>query len=105
MAKKVLTVAEEILSEAIEQVGTKAEKHGDTHRSFVMISEMWSTYIAHSKVLRPEEGVSPRDVAQLMAILKICRSVYVSGKDHYVDATGYTAIAAMLDDMLSMEEE
>jgi len=95
--KEPMGKAESILSEAILQVTTKAEDHGETHGSFQMIAEMWSIYMAHNHTIRPEEWVSPRDVAQLMAILKLCRSVYAPKRDHYVDGAGYTGIAAMLE--------
>ena len=94
------TIHETVLQEAIEQVRVKAEIHGDTRPSFEMIASLWSTYIRHAHLQHPEEWVSPKDVAQLMALLKIARSVYGDNEDHdnFVDGAAYTALAAMLGD-------
>jgi len=88
--------AEGVLKDALEEVSTKSKQHGDTEASFTMIAEMWSVYIKHVAVIRGWTEVDASDVAQLMTILKIVRSVYGHGMDNYVDAAGYSALAAML---------
>jgi len=105
MVKKQPNPAKDVLLDALQQITTKAEVHGDTKPSFELIAEMWSAYIKHSHRLRPEEWVSARDVAQLMALLKIARSCYVSKKEHYVDASGYIALAPLVEGPPDEEEE
>ena len=88
--------ATSILTSAHEEVSTKADQHGDTEASFTMIAEMWSVYIKNVAIIRGWTEVGASDVAQMMAILKIVRSVYGHGDDNYIDAAGYTSLASML---------
>lgn len=89
-------VASEILREAAGIVeGARNTTHGDKERSFALIGELWATY------LRGRHGITPPveafDVAQMMVLLKIARSI--QGKpvrDHFVDAAGYAGIAGEL---------
>jgi len=90
-------IAQDVLGEALNEVKTKSLVHGDTVNSFTMISELWTTYIRHTSVVRNQTIVLPNDVAQMMAMLKLSRSVYGKSNDNYVDGAGYTALAAMLD--------
>jgi len=90
-------VAQDVLGEALNEVKTKSSVHGDTVNSFSMIAELWTTYIRHTSVARNQTIVQPNDVAQMMAMLKLSRSVYGKSSDNYVDGAGYTALAAMLD--------
>ena len=90
-------IPEQILRETIDEVNSKGDEHGDTEMSFNMISELWSTYVSHAHTIHAESWITPHDVAQMLALLKIARSVYGFSRDNYVDAAGYTAIAAMLN--------
>jgi len=91
-----MSIASSILTEAATIVaGDRQTTHGDKERSFGAIASLWNAYIAARKA--PEAALSGFDVAQMMALLKIVRSV--QGKpvrDHFVDAAGYTAIAGEL---------
>jgi len=95
-----LSAQEKILSDAMEQVRSKAEEHGDTLPSFQMIAEFWSVYVKHAHRIRPESWIEPTDVAQMMSLLKIARSVYGDNinDENYVDGAGYTSLAALLKD-------
>jgi len=90
------TLAEKTLHAALKQITTKGEEHGDTVNSFMMISELWTVYIKNTGIVRDGIELGPNDVAQLMSLLKIARSVYGHGQDNYIDGAGYTALASML---------
>jgi len=94
VAEPTETTAQSTLRAALEQVSTKNRVHGDTDPLFRMIAELWSIYVFHANTVRPEITVSPHDVAQLMVLLKIARSVYGYSADNYVDEGGYAALAS-----------
>jgi hypothetical protein len=66
--------------------------YGSAQTNFTCIAEMWSAYLAPHKV-------SPRDVANLMALLKLARMKQSSGghRDSSLDAAAYCALAHELD--------
>jgi len=86
--------AKVILETAAKTISVKGNEHGDTEASFCMIGELWVAYIRHIAVIRGHIQLDASDVAQMMVLLKIARSAYGTGDDNYVDAAGYTAIAA-----------
>jgi hypothetical protein len=88
--------SEAILSEALQAVKSKGVEHGDAEALFTMVAELWSVYIRHACIVRGWTEVTADETAQMMVLLKIARSVHGNGKDNYVDAAGYTALAAML---------
>lgn len=87
-----MTVAGDLLREAATIVdGDRNATHGDKERSFSVIAEFWQTYLDGRKVPGPLNG---RDVAQMMVLLKIARSIQGTPvKDHFTDECGYAAIA------------
>lgn len=89
-------VASEILREAAGIVeGARNTTHGDKERSFKLIGDLWTTYLAGRQ--GDYAGISGFDVAQMMVLLKLARSI--QGKpvrDHFVDAAGYAGIAGEL---------
>lgn len=96
-------VAAHVLKTAHSVVTTeRGGQHGDAENSFAMIGRFWSEYLNNSNNLYqdgdPLIRVSAYDVAQMMTLLKIARAVHGDPKnaDHYVDAAGYTALAAAL---------
>ena len=88
-------VAGAILREAADVVeGDRNSTHGDKERSFTLIAEFWHAYLAGRKVQGP---VSARDVAQMMVLLKVARSIQgTANRDHFFDQAGYSAIAGEL---------
>lgn len=88
----------------------RGDRHGGAENSFAMIGELWSVYIRHTTQHRTSGGadadvvpiqyvkVSPSDVAQMMVMLKISRSVYGNPmeQDHFVDEIGYSSLAGAL---------
>lgn len=103
-------IAQNTLQTALDVVMKQRQNaHGDAEDSFSMIADLWDAYLrsAHDKAIhQPVEPLldgrkfrlSAFDVAQMMVLLKIARSVHgdKSHADHYVDAAGYSALAAML---------
>jgi hypothetical protein len=65
-----------------------------------MIGRLWSEYLSNTN--RFDDAllgvvVTPKDVAQMMVLLKIARNVHGQLKDDdFVDQAGYTALAAAL---------
>lgn len=90
--------ASSVLSEAANIVGgARNTTHGDKERSFAAIAGLWNAYLAARKT---GGEITPRDVAWMMTLLKIGRSVQgQSIRDHYVDAAGYAAIAGECGDV------
>lgn len=87
----------------------RGNQHGGAENSFAMIGELWGTYVRHATHHRSSFGadqtvpvdyvrISPADVAQMMVMLKISRSVYgdPTQQDHFVDEIGYSALAGAL---------
>ena len=93
-----LHVAEQVLLDAADTVRQRLKDHGHTNRSFGMIAELWTDYIKHAYTIRGENKLLPYDIAQMMALLKMARSVYGYSMDNFKDGVGYTALAAMLQD-------
>ena len=72
----------------------RQDDYGPPEASLSRISAMWSAYLGHP--------VSARDVALLLALLKIAREANRSKEDNLLDAAGYIGLAS---DMAAMEEE
>lgn len=91
-----MSKAVELLREAAIIVdGPRNSTHGEKERSFTLIANFWNAYCEGRKV--PEAPISPLDVAQMMALMKIARSIQGEPvTDHFVDCAGYMAIAGEL---------
>jgi hypothetical protein len=79
----------------------RADQHGDAAESFAMIAELWTVYLAHTNKMgygSPRSVViTPRDVAEMMSLLKKARKVYGSGSaENYIDDIGYTALGGSM---------
>lgn len=92
-----MTIAGDLLREAAEIVdGARNQTHGDKERSFCLIADWWTRYLA-SRGLGAQEGLSAADVAQMMVLMKMCRGLQGEPiRDHYIDMAGYAAIAGEL---------
>ena len=91
------SVAHSILTEAAGIVqGARNATHGDKERSFAAIADLWNAYL-DNRAGGQEAPISPRDVASLMVLLKLARSIQGEAvRDHFLDAAGYAAIAGEL---------
>lgn len=95
----------DILTRAMECVcGGREQDYGRPEDNFGLISELWTAYI-QAGIKREGHGgfgyrVTPRDVAILMALLKVARISGGGGSgDSYVDLAGYAACAGEMDNM------
>lgn len=85
----------EILDAAQECVcGQREQDYGSPERSFECIAAMWSAYLNHV--------IEPKDVAAMMALLKIARISTGHGKtDNWVDLAGYAACGGEIESAVS----
>lgn len=66
--------------------GTREEDYGSPEDNFAVIAALWTAYTG--------TDVTPKDVAMMMALLKIARAKAGSKPDTYVDLAGYAACGA-----------
>ena len=77
----------ETLKAAAECVcGSREEDYGRPEDNFAVIAALWTAYTGTE--------VTPKDVAMMMALLKIARAKAGSKPDTYVDLAGYAACGA-----------
>lgn len=84
-----MSIRNDILAKAAELInGDRQKDYGPPEANFRRIAEFWSTYLGHP--------VSAADVAHMMVLLKVARSIIGYKEDTEVDAAGYIALAAEL---------
>ncbi len=66
--------------------GSREEDYGSPEDNFAVIAGLWTAYTG--------ADVTPKDVAMMMALLKIARAKAGSKPDTYVDLAGYAACGA-----------
>ena len=86
-----MTIREKILQTAEKCVmGDRQQDYGSPENNFQVIADMWTTYLAVK--------VSPKDVAAMLALLKIARIASGHAKeDNWVDLAGYAACGGELE--------
>lgn len=90
--KKAGTPRGEILEDArVLTEGDRNKTYGSVYESCKRVGDLWSAYL--------QTPVSPLQVAQMMVLFKVARSV-ASPKhlDNYVDAAAYAAIAGEISE-------
>ncbi len=81
---------ESILQEAERLVnGDRQQSYGDAYDSFDRIAKMWSAY----KGIK----ITPKDVASMMILMKVSRSVTSSKRDNWVDVAGYAELGSQIE--------
>jgi hypothetical protein len=79
-----------ILEEAQDLVnGDRQQAYGDAYESFDRIAKMWSAY----KGIK----ITPKDVASMMILMKVSRSVTSSKRDNWVDIAGYAELGSQIE--------
>lgn len=74
----------EILEQAAECVYRDREQdYGSPENNFALIAELWTIY--------KDTQFTPKDVAMMMALLKIARIKHSDKPDSFVDLAGYAA--------------
>ena len=83
----------ELLNEAIERVTRGTREYGTVEDNFSLIAELWNGYLRAV----PRESLEGVDVAAMMILLKLARSVTGGQKaDTWLDIAGYAACGAEL---------
>lgn len=86
----------EILDAAKKCVcGQREQDYGTPENNFETIGLLWGIYLnaAHPEGLKmfPVNGITPKDVAAMMALLKIARIATGNNPDSFIDLAGYAA--------------
>lgn len=84
----------EILELATKLVGGERQRtHGDKHQNHWNIAQLWNAYLS-IRIRSQGQQLCPRDIAILMVLLKVSRTVLGDhNPDNYVDMAGYAGIA------------
>lgn len=77
--------------------GEREQDYGKPEDNFKTIGLLWGVYLraAHpelAKIISPV-GITPKDVAVMMALLKVARIATGDSPDSFVDLAGYAACA------------
>lgn len=81
----------EFINKASEIItGERAEQYGDATTSFQNIADFWSVYL--SRIMGSGVMITPRNVADMMILLKISRTATDFHEDSYIDIIGYAAL-------------
>lgn len=87
------SMREEILDDAKVCVcGHRKEDYGTPEDSFGVIAEYWNTYLGRRPGTKEAPNITAKDVAVMMALLKVARITTGTGtRDSFVDLAGYAA--------------
>ena len=88
---------EEILAAAKKCVcGDREQDYGSPERNFQTIANLWDSYLSANGRVSP--GIESRDVAAMLALLKIARIASGHAKDdNWIDLAGYAACGGELE--------
>lgn len=82
--------------------GDRQQSYGNPEDTHGVIAELWSGFMMaklSTGVVDYHAMISPKDVALMMVLFKIGRELNGAGcKDNMVDAAGYIALAADMDE-------
>lgn len=73
--------------------GEREQEYGSPENNFATIAGLWEVYL---DAAHPEDcihSIDPKDVAIMMALLKVARIATGSSLDSFVDLAGYAACA------------
>ena len=88
---------ESVLQEAERLVnGDRQQSYGDVSESFERIADFWHAYLKTK--LKDTEHISAKDVASMMILMKVSRSVTSAKRDNWVDIAGYAELGSKLED-------
>lgn len=82
----------EILEQATKCVcGDREQDYGKPENNFLLIAHLWEDYL--------NVEIGPKDVAIMMALLKIARIKHSDKEDSFVDLAGYAACAGEIAEL------
>jgi hypothetical protein len=86
-----------VLEDAYDLVnGDRQQSYGDACASFDRIAKLWSAY----KGIK----ITPKDVASMMILMKVSRSVTSSKRDNWIDVCGYAELGSQIEAMEAAPE-
>lgn len=96
---------EEVLAAAVKCVnGDRQEDYGTPERSFDTIAALWNAYLGGKPL--SDNTVDAKDVACMLALLKIARIATGHGKnDNWVDLAGYAACGGEIQAIMDAAEK
>ena len=81
--------------------GGREQDYGSPENSFKVIAALWNAYLAGDFLdeIAPEDAIiKPKDVAAMLALLKIARIASGNAKeDNWVDLAGYAACGGEIE--------
>ena len=80
---------DEILQTACGLInGDRAQEYGDAYLNHARIAALWTTYVRS----KPDD-LTPVDVAMMLVLMKVARSIETPKDDSFIDIAGYAALA------------
>ena len=93
--KEILQTAEKMVN------GDRQDDYGTPERNFERIAMLWTHYLGADRLYA---GITPVDVAAMLALLKIARVASGHGKsDNWIDLAGYAACGGELQSVIAGE--
>jgi len=85
-----------ILMRALDIInGERQDQYGNPEDSFALIGKYWTEFLKANCAIIEGVQISPKEVAEMMALFKIARmSGQKAKRDNYLDCVGYLALAA-----------
>jgi|TARA_R110000787_G_scaffold103596_1_gene210214 hypothetical protein len=69
--------------------GDRASDYGDAYLNHARVAALWTTYTQSRTT-----ALSPVDVAMMMVLMKVARTMENPKNDSFVDIAGYAALAS-----------
>lgn len=99
----------EVLEQAIKTIcQDRQDQYGEPENNLKTISCMWTAYLMAADLLNPIHGelIKPKDVAAMMALLKLARIASGSSKaDNWIDLAGYAGIGGEVESREDANDE
>lgn len=95
--KEILDTAEKMVN------GDRQDDYGTPERNFERIAMLWTHYLGSDRL---NTGITPVDVAAMLALLKIARVASGHGKsDNWIDLAGYAACGGELQSAMTATQK
>lgn len=78
--------------------GDRAATYGNATTSHQRIADLWTAYLEGVRTERGHSDLNAADVAAMMVLMKVSRSVSSAHADNWVDICGYAALACEMED-------
>ena len=89
--------------------GEREQDYGSPENNFTTIGLLWGVYLraAHPELAKVMaiNHITPKDVATMMALLKVARIATGSSTDSFVDLAGYAACAGEISTEVQTSEK